>query len=66
MFRIFLLCALLMAFSVPSHAQFIGIRIGIPSNNCTGNGGAHLPNGALQDDSGHYLNDDALHYITGS
>lgn len=68
MFRILLLSIFLMILSVPSQAQFIGLRIGIPANNNFGaiTGGGGIPSGTLQDDSGHYLQDDSGHYLTGS
>ena len=60
--RLIILAVFMFSLSLPSYAQFIGIRIGIPSNSLNGSGNA-VPSGAIQDDAGHFINDDASHYI---
>ena len=66
-FRLFFLCLLILFFPISSNAQFIGIKIGMPPGTqwaaIGGGGGGGIPSGSLQDDSGHYLNDDAANYL---
>jgi len=63
--RLFILCCLILFFPNPSKAQFIGIGISIPpgTQQASIGGGGGVPAGSIQDDSGHYLNDDASHYL---
>ena len=65
--KLFLIAIFFLSMSLPSYAQFIGIRIGIPGMSVYGVGAGHsngggIPSGELQDDSVNYLQDDAGHY----
>jgi hypothetical protein len=62
--KLFLIALFLFSMSLPSYAQFIGIRIGIPGMSVYGVGaGGGGSNNYIQDDAGHNLNDDASHYL---
>lgn len=74
--RLILLCLVLIMLPISSHAQFIGIKIGIPPTGTPGlgglgpagggGGGGGGGNGNLQDDAVQFTQDDAGHLLQGS